>query len=349
VPESLSPKTDAARRIAVIVNGNAKSVTEEVLSTLDEILEAGDLFVSRSVEEGREIAKTVVDRGYGTVLTGGGDGTFTSVVSTVVPLARKRGQKPPRFGLLRLGTGNSLAWVVGASNAKGRGLAADIQRLRGDAGARPMRLVEVEGTLAPFCGFGTDANVLADFHAVRDAFRKLPLPIHWTGGLVSYAIAATTRTIPAYLVKPIPHVRVINLGADAQKVGESGRAIGRPVGKGELIYEGKARMVSVGTIPYYGFGFRVFPYADEHADRMQLRITTIGSIEFVANFSKIWRGDYVNPTTLFDWWVDRVRIEIEPATPFQIGGDAMGSRTEVEVALSAEPIELVDFYAPPRG
>ena len=34
---------------------------------------------------------------------------------------------------------------------------------------------------------------------------------------------------------------------------------------------------------------------------------------------------------------------------FQVGGDAMGDRDHVEVAMSAEPIELVDFYAPPRG
>ena len=337
------------RRIAVIVNGNAKSVTDEVVETLDQILEAGDLFISRSVEDGAKFAKTVIDRGYGTVLTGGGDGTFTSVVTQVVREARARKVKPPRFGLLRLGTGNSLAWVVGASSAKGRGLAADVQRLRTDAGARPLRLVEVEGILAPFCGFGIDANVLADFHKVRDAFKKLPLPIAWTGGALSYAVAATTRTIPAYLVKDVPYVRVINTGSDAFHIGESGRPSGEPIKTGELIYEGKARMVSASTIPYYGFGFRVFPFADEREDRMALRVTTIGSIEFVSHFTKIWRGEYMSPTSLFDYLVDRVRIEIEPSTAFQVGGDAMGNREKVEVALSAEPIEIVDFYAPPRG
>ncbi|GAC1351370.1 MAG: hypothetical protein NVSMB1_03730 [Polyangiales bacterium] len=348
-PPPFPPPADAAPRIAVIVNGNAQSVTGEVLSTLDRILEAGDLFVSRSIEEGREIAVTVLDRGYGTVLTGGGDGTFTSVVSNIVHLARARGVTPPRFGLLRLGTGNSLAWVVGASSAKGRGLATDMQRLRGDAGARRLRLVEVEKTLAPFCGFGIDANALADFHEVRDRFRKLPLPLRFTGGLFSYAIAATTKTIPGYLVHPVPHLRVTNLGEDASKIGENGRPRDTAIKKGEVIYEGQARMVSASTIPYYGFGFRVFPFADERPDRMALRITTIGSVEFVANFAKIWRGEYQSSTTLFDYLVDRVRIDITPETSFQIGGDTMGKRSSVEVALSAEAIELVDFYAPPSG
>jgi diacylglycerol kinase family enzyme len=349
-PASVSLSAEAVpvrRRIAVIVNGNAKSVTEQVLDTLDQILEAGDLYVSRSIDEGREIARTVLDRGYGTVLTGGGDGTFTNVVTQVVQEARARGIKPPRFGLLRLGTGNSLAWVVGATGSKGGKLAADVYRLQGDAGARPLRLVEVEGILAPFCGFGIDANVLADFHAVRDRFRALPLPIQWTGGAVSYAVAAVTKSFPGYLFKPVPHVRVTNVGGDAFRIGDNGRPEGRPIAAGELIYEGKARMVSASTIPYYGFGFRVFPFADERSDRMALRVTTIGSFEFLRNFKPLWRGEYRNPTTLFDFLVERVRIDIEPSTAFQVGGDAMGDRQSVEVALSAEPIELVDFFAPP--
>src|SRR3954466_15461927 len=89
-------------RIAVVVNGNAKSVTAEVIETLDQILDSGDLFVSRRVEESEGIARTLVERGYGTILTGGGDGTFTVVVTAVVKEARRRNAPLPRFGLLRL-------------------------------------------------------------------------------------------------------------------------------------------------------------------------------------------------------------------------------------------------------
>jgi diacylglycerol kinase family enzyme len=344
----VQPPESQSSRIAVIVNGNAKSVTDEVLATLDEILETGDLYVSRSIDEGNAIARTVLDRGYGTVLTGGGDGTFTNVVTQVVKMARERGVKPPRFGLLRLGTGNALSWVVGSSGKKGQLLAADVLRLRDEAGARPLRLVECEGILAPFCGFGTDASVLADYHAVRDGFKKLPVPHKWVAGAVSYAVAATTRTIPKYLVKPVPFVRVTNIGGDAFKIGPNGRPLDRPIKKGERIFEGKARMVSCGTIPYYGFGFRVFPYADERPDKMALRITTIGSVEFVTNFKPIWRGEYQNSTSLFDYLVDKIDVEIEPQTAFQIGGDAMGERSHVQVAMT-EPIEIVDLYSPPRA
>src|SRR5947209_2618615 len=80
-PVQSEPAAPRDGRIAVVVNGNAKSVTAEVIETLDQILEGGDLFVSRRVEESEAIARTLVDRGYGTILTGGGDGTFTVVVT----------------------------------------------------------------------------------------------------------------------------------------------------------------------------------------------------------------------------------------------------------------------------
>lgn len=343
----------ASGRIAVVVNGNAKSVTAEVIETLDQILDTGDLFVSRRVEDSEAIARAIVDRGYGTILTGGGDGTFTVVVTAVVKEARRRGVTLPRFGLLRLGTGNSLAWVLGASRSGDRGpgarraLAADLQRLRAEAGSRPLRLVEAEGLMSPFCGFGIDAVVLRDYTAVKSALARGPLK-SLAPGIVSYAIAATTRTIPSYLVRRTPHCRITNEGSDAARIGEKGAIVGPPIKKGAILYEGPAKIVALGTIPYYGFGFRIFPYAEDRPDRMHLRISNITPVGFVRHFKPIWRGEYENPEILFDYFVDDVTIEMDPPTSFQVGGDVRGDRARVRVRVT-EPIRIVDFYAPPRG
>jgi diacylglycerol kinase family enzyme len=342
------PTLPPSQRIAVVVNGNAKSVNDEVIDTLDQILSAGELFVSRRVEEGRYIARALVERGYGTVLLGGGDGTFTVMVSDIVREARRAGKAPPRFGLLRLGTGNALAWVIGASQAKRGGLQVDIERLRGDAGSRPVRLIEVEEYLAPFCGFGIDALVLRDYNQVKDAISRSPLR-HLIPGAMAYVISSTTKSLPAFLFRPVPHIRVVNEGADAYRLGEKGSIVGRPIRKGEVIYEGRARVASCSTIPYYGFGFRCFPFAEERADRMNLRISTIGSFTVIANFPSIWKGQYENLEIIFDYLVEKVAIETDPPTEFQIGGDPVGKRRRVHVELSPEPIRLVDFYAPPRG
>lgn len=349
-PPSLRPV--APGRIAVVVNGNAKSVTEEVIETLDQILDSGDLFVSRRVEESEAIARTLVDRGYGTILTGGGDGTFTVVVTAVVKEARRRGAALPRFGLLRLGTGNSLAWVLGASRSgarggPGKGLAADLSRLKADAGSRPLSLVEAEGMLSPFCGFGIDAVVLRDYGAVKSKLARGPLR-RVAPGALSYAVSATTMTIPRYVLKKTPHCRIVNEGSDAFRIGEKGKLVGAPMRRGTTIYEGPAKIAAVSTIPYYGFGFRMFPFAEDRPDRMQLRISNISSFGFVGRFPEIWRGEYENPATLFDFFVDDVTIEFDPPTSFQIGGDLRGERERVRVRMT-EPLRIVDFYAPPRG
>jgi diacylglycerol kinase family enzyme len=338
----------ASRRVAVVVNGRAKNVTAEVISTLDRILEGSDLFVSRRIEDAREIAQTLVLRRYDTVLTGGGDGTFTVMVTEVVREARRRGAPLPRFGLLKLGTGNALAWVVGARDLRGGEVDADIRRLCEEAGSRPVRLVEVEGIITPFCGFGADARVLADYGWVKQNLATTPLR-RFSSGLPGYAIASATRTLPSLLFSAMTTCRAINAGGEAYRVGPHGSVIGRPVHAGELLYEGPMRLCALSTIPYYGYGFRLFPYAEDRPDRMQLRISTIKPSEFVYHLKEIWRGEYENPKCLFDFLVEKVVLEFEPKAPLQVGGDPRGERSRLEVGLSPTPIELVDFYAPPRS
>src|SRR4051812_31759283 len=116
-PSDPAASAPIEQRIAVVVNGNAKNATADVISTLDQILNGGDLFVSRKLSDARHIAKTLVARGYGTVLTGGGDGTFTVMVTEVVHEARRAGRPLPRFGLLKPGTGDFLARGGGAPRA----------------------------------------------------------------------------------------------------------------------------------------------------------------------------------------------------------------------------------------
>jgi len=337
----------APRRVAVVVNGRAKNVTSEVISTLDRILEGSDLFVSRRIEDAREIAQTLVLRQYDTVLTGGGDGTFTVMVTEVVREARKRAAALPRFGLLKLGTGNALAWVVGARDLKGGEVDADIRRLCQEAGSRQVRLIEVEGIITPFCGLGADAHVLADYgwvkqHLAGTALRRL------SSGPPGYAIAAVTRTLPSLLFAGMTHCKVINAGAEAFRVGTHGSVVGRPVRAGEVLYDGPMRLCALSTIPYYGYGFRMFPFAEDRPDRMQLRISTIKPHEFIYHLKEIWRGEYENPDCLFDFLVENVTLEFEPKVPLQVAGDPRGERARLDVGLCPTPIELVDFYAPPR-
>ena len=211
-----------------------------------------------------------------------------------------------------------------------------------------MRLIEVDDFLAPFCGFGIDAVVLQHKEATKAWMLNLPVLRNYTTGELIYLVSTVTRTIPFYLLRAIPHCRVINEGADAFRVGYNGSIVGAPIPKGDIIFEGKAKLASASTIPYYGFGLRVFPYAEEREDRMSLRLLTVPVPAFVRNLPAIWRGEYHDPKIISDFLVEDVTIEFDPPTPFQIGGDPHGVLSSARMRLSKDPIELVDFYAPPR-
>ncbi len=330
-------------RVAVVVNGNAKQVTDDLVEMLDQIVQSGDLFVSRSLSEGRDIARRIVVRGYPTVLTGGGDGTFTQMVTWIAHEADTRGKPRPRFGLLKLGTGNALAWVLGAQ----KGVVADLGRLRREGGSRSLRLLEVEGMLAPFAGFGVDALALKHFNEVKAAFRKLPvLKKHGMGGL-AYAVSIVGMTLPQVLVAPHHRVRIRNLGAPASRLGIDGQPVGPPTPAGELLYDGPSRGVWMSTIPYWGFGARIFPFAEDQVDRFNLRVIDLGSVDVALNIREIWKGTYRDARLLHDFLIERCSIEYDEPMAFEIGGDAQGMRERVEVSLSEQPIEVVDYYAPP--
>src|SRR5262245_37529240 len=164
VPESKA----TLDRVAVVVNGNARQVTEDLVEVLDQIVQSGDLFVSRDLAEAERIARTIAERRYHTVLTGGGDGTFVHMVTLIVREARALGDAPPRFGLLKLGTGNALAWVLGSQDARKQGVVADLGRLRTEGGSRALRLINVEDTLTPFAGLGVDAICLEHYGTTKD-------------------------------------------------------------------------------------------------------------------------------------------------------------------------------------
>ncbi len=341
-----SPWSAAADRVAIVVNGKAKGVTEDLIDMLDQIVRSGDLFVSRNLAEGRDIARTIVERGYPTVLTGGGDGTFVQMVSWIVRMSEKADRDPPRFGLLRLGTGNALAWVLGAQNKRGRGVMADLGRLRMEGGSRSMRLIQVEDLLTPFAGLGADAVALNHYHQTKqflqDTWALRPL----AASPSAYAIAILGRSVPHFSFARPMKVQVVNRGNPAVQLGQNGRPVGTPIGRGDVLYEGTARLVAMSTIPYWGFGARVFPYAEERADKFSLRVADLKPPAVLRGIRAIWKGTFQH-SRLRDFLVDEISVRCEEPTPLQVGGDVLGRRTAIRAGLSERPIRVVDYYAPP--
>src|ERR1700682_1218676 len=97
------PVRRQAERVAVLLNANARAVSDGLRRELENFVPPEDLFFSRTFEDARSIARTVFDRGYRTVLTGGGDGTFVGYVNCLFEEALQRpGPGPVANGAFKL-------------------------------------------------------------------------------------------------------------------------------------------------------------------------------------------------------------------------------------------------------
>jgi len=343
-----APEASAESRVAVVLNANARQVSKKVVRALSHVVSEDDLFVSHSSVQVRRVAQTLIDRKYQIVFCGGGDGTFSLLVTEIFhQLARPAFQRrrPPKFGILRLGTGNGLAALVGAAPTRGDGILDDVLRARAGEvpGFRRLDLLLAEGRHTPFAGLGVDGKLLNDFVWVKNSLGKGPLKALFSG-TGGYFSAVALKTLPHYLTHSASVECEVTNGSKgpAFRLGADGAIIGEPIAPGEPIFRGRLMMASAGTMPYYGFAFRMFPFAGQRRAMMHLRLGEVSTPSVLANLPALWNGRWF-PTGIHDFHAREVTIRFEKPMPLQIAGDAEGYREEVSFGIAPEHVELVDF------
>jgi YegS/Rv2252/BmrU family lipid kinase len=115
---------------------------------LTEIGEHADVFVTTGRGHGRELAAAAVRRGARLVIAWGGDGTINEVASSLV-------STPAALGIVRSGSGNSLARELGISTRPAQALRAALA-----ATPRAIDAGEIDGQFfVSIAGIGFDAHV----------------------------------------------------------------------------------------------------------------------------------------------------------------------------------------------
>jgi diacylglycerol kinase family enzyme len=334
------------RAFAVLLNGNARHVDDGTLRALGAVVPANDLFLSRSLDDARHIADTVISRGYDTVFTGGGDGTFVGWVNLILDRAERWATTPPHFGVLALGTGNAVAEMVGARSD------AHVENLTAFARGATTRLCRLDlltcdGRRTPFAGVGIDAAVLNDYRWLKSRLEGTALSRVGLG-VPGYALAIGLRSAPRYLVERRPtYCEIVNIGLPAFRLDGRGHQIGPAIARGELLYAGPCTMAAASTVPFYGFGLKAFPFAGARPGAMQLRVLTELSLAtMLVNLPSIWSGEFAHPGVV-DFHAEHVSLQFERPVPLQVGGDAEGWRKEVTFGMAERPVELLDFTPPP--
>lgn len=323
-------------RFAVVLNMNAKKVTQEVEEISSELVPPEDLFLSASQEDSKRIAETIIARGYETVFAGGGDGTVMGVINE---LSLYPADKRPAVGILKLGTGNAMARMVSSGDVAG-----DLKTYITSATREYywLSLVEADGQRFPFAGMGWDAEILNDYKFVKEKFGgSFMKPMMQTVG--GYFFGVFTRTVPRHASRAIRRdkdiVSITVTKGRATEVGAEGTTLAE-FEEGQKVYEGPCNIVMAGTVPYYGYGLKILPYANKEEGRFQLRVVTLGTAKALAVLNQVWKGEYAGDD-IRDFLVEEAQVHFHKPIPYQVGGDAAGERTDISFKIIPRAIRLL--------
>lgn len=341
-------------QIVVILNDQARRVTRRVKGFFLRWVPKANLYISRTKEEAYAYIQEVLDRGTKILFTGGGDGTLAATLTMIKRYIEEKGEQlrlyaddlygsvskslSVHLGILRLGTGNGWAYAV-ASPRRRRA----IQRLleRGAYTIRRFNIIESRGQWFHFSGLGWDAKILNDYVRLRDSIK-----VQWLRrcfeGLRGYLITIFTRTIPSVLRRRSQvEVTVTSLGDSAYRIDSKTGEERAHYPKGTVLYQGKVNVIGVGSVPYYGYRLKAFPFADSKEGLMQLRIVKAGVLKLIAHAKTIWQGRFRSPDFL-DFMVQKVELAFSEPMPLQIGGDAEGYVQKIRYAVAPYQVNVID-------
>jgi diacylglycerol kinase family enzyme len=325
----------------------ARKVRQSTLDMLGQHVDVEDVYVTRTIEQSDQSLDEIIEKRYPLVLSGGGDGTAMRVIEQMrLKIQRRNAQggdfQLPRFGLLKLGTGNGWAGQLDVP-PKVEPIWALRQLREHELKFTRFNMVEHENRVFHFGGFGVDALILNDYINLKNKFTSGPL---WklSNSLIGYLWATFAISAPkVFLQKYSFRLRAINNSDEPVYRATYSRGFEPlPVKRGETLYEGPAILAGFGTATNYGFKLKVYPYACAKPGYMQLRIANATVPYVLRHIRPIWMGTWEDPA-VHDFLVKDVLVELEQDTAFQLGGDPEGYRRQGRFTVSDFTVEMLDF------
>lgn len=337
------------RDVAVVVSLNARGVSTSTIETAKSLIPPDDVFVTADLEEAATAARSIVARGYSTVVSCGGDGTLAAAISHMC--AASSLEALPRFVALPLGTGNAVArYVLGPRYrrwAGARGVRRALERLQHpvDEITVPVMRVDATDDLCFLGGCGFDSYILDDYKRLKDRVKKVPVLRRILSSVFGYFVATATATLPRYATGE-RRLRVrVSSNASVVYVDPRRGDAALPVAPG-VLYEGPATIVAAGATPYYGGAMRLFPFA-RTAHGVHLRIARMSPWRFVPNCVGIFQGTYRSPNDALDFVTTNFTVDLlDKPAPLQHSGDALGDRHSFSFSVAGH-VRFVDLLGLP--
>jgi len=327
----------------------ARKVRQSTLRMVSQHVDIEDLYITQTIEQSDASLDEIIKKRYPLVLCGGGDGTVMRIIEQMRLKVNRLNEAGgdytvPRFGILKLGTGNGWAWQLGVPPK-----VEPIWRLRQlrdeDLRFAKFNMMEAEERMFHFGGMGVDALVLNDYINLKNKFTKGFL---WkmSNSLIGYLWAIAFSSVPTVLFKKF-HIdmKVTNLSSEpVYRISHSEGVRELPAKPGDVIYEGSSLIAGFGTTENYGYGLKVYPFSMAKPGYFNFRVADVTATTVLSHIKTVWNGTWEEPG-LNDFLVKHILIETQSDAPFQLGGDPEGYRRQVEVKLSDFMPEMLDLNA----
>lgn len=326
-------------RSAFILNENAKSVRKGFIEEIKAIVPKEDLFISKTINDSENHIRNILKKGYVRIFSGGGDGTAINTINTMIKLVKKHKiEKIPAVGVLRLGTGNALASVLMAKKAIG-----DIRHIvnGGELIEQKINMIKCDnGQLTPFAGVGCDGDLVNRYSEISKKYSNTPLK-YFINTVVGYFFVGITQTLPKYIrIKNYHYIKIYSKFPSYKIVNLDGTDIEELIPANSLIYEGNAATAVIGSIDYFGYGLKMFPFASRKPGFVHLRVSALGPISTMFNlYPKIWNGTFRNKLA-YDFLIKEAEIESANSLPYQASGDPKGYKKKIKFSIAKEPIKM---------
>eukprot|EP00536_Pseudo-nitzschia_multiseries_P017281 jgi/Psemu1/328488/estExt_fgenesh1_pg.C_14680005 len=315
--DSSTTTTTNIREIAIVLNTNARGVTDDLVKAAREVVRDRNdaasaaaaavavgggggaaaaapvrvrVLVTSTHDEARAAARDIASNGHKTlVIPVGGDGTLTTTINL---LWKERSaflsniDMDMDVDIVDLPLIHVRTTKVGSTTA---------------VGAKDKKVVE-EDHYAFFAGLGYDSLILQDYMDLQQDNRNHSTAVGRlrrlaTTGVLGYTVAMMTRSLPRVLKltdasRLLRDVRITTdqpesafwidhrrgdlmrpAAAASAAVATDGVSAGNSNNNEQLLlYRGSAGIVAAGSVPYYGGGLRMFPFARMTPNGMHLRI-----------------------------------------------------------------------------
>ncbi len=339
--EKISMVSRKKKRVAVILNKNARRYTGLLEANIARIVPKKQIWATGTIVEAQQAVREILEGGFDMIFCGGGDGTIVTTVSTIrkIQLAGLDFPVPP-IGILKMGTGNAWTYAVGV-----KGGLAQLSRVvnGGYYSISAYPLVQVGDLLCPFAGVGWDAAILNDYYELnRELNGSFISPL--MKNLFGYICASAVKTVPRFVRgAEALEVEVTFTGSRLLKPDRKGNYFPITDRTSKVIYHGPAAIVAAGTIPFFGYALRAFPYAGRVPGMMNLRIANLDVSDAIRHIQGFWSGTYFSHK-IVDFLADGVRLTFTRDEPIEVGGDPKGYTREIDFTVPDFTVNIVAFW-----